>query len=55
MGTTTVISYGAEFKVLARNELSSATGNEKCGASPAISQQNIFIRSAKHLYCIGNK
>jgi outer membrane protein assembly factor BamB len=52
-GTTTVIQEGAEFKVLARNELSSATGNEKCKASPAISKQNILIRSEKHLYCIG--
>lgn len=49
-GTTTVICDGAEFKVLAKNEL-----NEKCQASPAISQQNIFIRSEKHLYCIGSK
>jgi len=47
-GTTTVISDGAEFKVLAKNKL-----NEKCQASPAISQQQIFIRSAGHLYCIG--
>jgi outer membrane protein assembly factor BamB len=49
-GTTTVIADGAEFKVLAKNEL-----NETCKASPAISQGNIFIRSDKHLYCIGNK
>ena len=53
-GTTTVISEGAEFKVLTKNELSSATGNKKCKASPAISQQNIFIRSEKLLYCIGH-
>ena len=49
-GTTTVIPDGAEFKVLAQNEL-----NETCKASPAISQGNIFIRSDKHLYCIGNE
>ena len=48
-GTTTVISDGAEFKVLAKNEL-----NENCKASPAISQQLIFIRSVEHLYCIGS-
>lgn len=47
-GTTTVIADGAEFKVLAKNEL-----NETCKASPAISQGNIFIRSEKNLYCIG--
>ena len=49
-GTATVIQEGAEFKVLAKNEL-----NETCKASPAISQRNIFIRSEKHLYCIGSK
>lgn len=49
-GTTTVIQEGAEFKVLAKNEL-----DETCKASPAISQRNIFIRSEKHLYCIGNE
>jgi len=47
-GTTTVITDGAEFKVLAENEL-----NETCKASPAISQGNIFIRSEKNIYCIG--
>jgi len=46
-GTTTVIQEGAEFNVLAKNEL-----DETCKASPAISQRNIFIRSEKHLYCI---
>jgi hypothetical protein len=25
-----------------------------CQASPAISDGQIFIRTAKHLYCIGN-
>ena len=47
-GSTTVIQAGAEFKILARNEL-----GEKCGASPAISQKHIFIRSEHNLYCIG--
>jgi len=49
-GTTTVIADGAEFKVLAENKL-----NETCKASPAVSQGNIFIRSDKHLYCIGKE
>ena len=49
-GTTTVIQEGAEFKVLAKNEL-----GETCKASPAVSQGNIFIRSEKHLYCIGGE
>jgi outer membrane protein assembly factor BamB len=49
-GTTTVIQEGAEFKVLEKNEF-----NETCKASPAVSQGNIFIRSEKHLFCIGGK
>lgn len=48
-GTTTVIEAGPEFKALARNEI-----REKCGASPAVSQQHIFIRSENNLYCIGH-
>ena len=47
-GTTTVIQEGTEFKVFAENEL-----NETCKASPAVSQGNIFLRSEKNLYCIG--
>jgi len=47
-GTTTVIEEGPQFKVVATNEL-----GEKCCASPAISQGNIFIRTEKTLYCIG--
>jgi len=33
---------------VAENEL-----GEKCCASPAISQGNLFIRTDKALYCIG--
>jgi outer membrane protein assembly factor BamB len=47
-GKTTVIKDGGEFKILAENEL-----NEKCVASPAISQKQIFIRSEKNIFCIG--
>lgn len=47
-GKTTVVQAGGEFKVLAENEL-----NEKCGASPAVSHNHIFIRSENNLYCIG--
>jgi outer membrane protein assembly factor BamB len=47
-GKTTVIEDGSEFKVLAENEL-----NEKCSASPAVSQKQIFIRSENNIYCIG--
>jgi len=47
-GKTTVVQAGPEFKVLAENEL-----KEKCGASPAVSQKHIFIRSENNIYCIG--
>jgi len=47
-GRTTVIKNGSEFKILAENEL-----NEKCIASPAVSQKQIFIRSENNLFCIG--
>jgi outer membrane protein assembly factor BamB len=47
-GESTVIAAGAEFKVLARNAL-----QEKCQASIAVSRGNLFIRSDKNLFCIG--
>lgn len=47
-GRTTIIEAGREFKVVAQNEL-----QEKCCASPAVSQNHIFIRSEDALYCIG--
>lgn len=47
-GETTIISAGSEFKIVARNSI-----GEKCQASMAISQKQLFIRSDKHLFCIG--
>jgi len=47
-GKMTVIEDGPAFKVVAQNEL----GETSC-ASPAISQGNIFLRTEKALYCIG--
>jgi outer membrane protein assembly factor BamB len=47
-GETVVLAAGREFKELARNPL-----NEACQASPAVSGGRIFIRSEKHLFCIG--
>jgi outer membrane protein assembly factor BamB len=47
-GMTTVISDGPEFKILANNDL-----NETCQASIAVSQGQFFIRTQRHLYCIG--
>ncbi|MBK8000775.1 MAG: PQQ-binding-like beta-propeller repeat protein [Verrucomicrobia bacterium] len=49
-GETTVINAGSEFKILAKNAL-----KEKCQASMAISQGQIFIRGEKNVYCIGKK
>lgn len=46
-GTTTVIKPGPELNILAQNEL-----GEKCFASPAISNGRIYIRAARHVYCI---
>ncbi len=47
-GMTTVISAGAEFEILARNDL-----DEYTLSSLAISDRRIFLRTAGHLYCIG--
>ncbi len=48
-GKATVIEEGPQFKVVAESEL-----GETCCASPAISRGNLFIRTEKSLYCIGN-
>jgi outer membrane protein assembly factor BamB len=49
-GETVVIEPGAEYKELARNSV-----GELCKGSIAASQGNLFIRSDKHLFCIGPK
>ncbi|MEO8351236.1 MAG: PQQ-binding-like beta-propeller repeat protein [Chthoniobacteraceae bacterium] len=49
-GETTVVAAGPEFKVLAKNPL-----GEKTQASIAISQERLFIRTEKNLFCIGEK
>lgn len=48
-GAMNVIQPGPEFARLAQNEI-----GEKCFASPAISQGQIFLRAEKHLFCIGS-
>src|SRR5262245_37285468 len=48
-GLTTVVKAGPKFEVLAENAL-----NDYCLSSPAISDGQIFIRTAGELYCIGN-
>jgi outer membrane protein assembly factor BamB len=49
-GLTTVVKAGPNFEVLAENAL-----NDYCLSSPAISEGQIFIRTAQHLYCIGKR
>ena len=49
-GVAHVIKAGPTFELLARNEL-----GEKTYASPAACNGQIFLRSFKHLYCIGQE
>lgn len=47
-GLTSVFKAGPQFETLSKNAL-----NDYCLSSPAISDGQIFIRTAAHLYCIG--
>lgn len=47
-GETTVIESGPKFEIVARNKM-----NEKCQASLAVSQGHLFLRTERHLFCIG--
>jgi outer membrane protein assembly factor BamB len=47
-GMTSVFTAGASFELLAENPL-----NDYTLSSPAVSQGQIFIRTAKHLFAIG--
>lgn len=49
-GLTTVIKAGPKFEVLAENDL-----NGYCLSSPAVSDGQLFIRTAEYLYCIGKR
>ena len=49
-GLTSVFAAGPAFQVLAENPL-----NDYTLSSPAVSQGQIFIRTAKHLYAIGSR
>ena len=46
-GNTLVLERGPEYKVMALNKL-----DERFDASPAIAGNQLFLRGAKHLYCI---
>ena len=49
-GDTTVVKAGAKFTKVARNSL-----KEPCQASMAVSRGQLFIRTDRHVYCIGAK
>jgi outer membrane protein assembly factor BamB len=49
-GATTVVKPGPTFEVVAHNAL-----GEPTESSPAISEGHVFLRGAKHLYCLGAK
>jgi len=49
-GMTSVFKAGATFEVVAENPL-----NDYTLSSPAVSQGQIFIRTAKHLFAIGTR
>jgi outer membrane protein assembly factor BamB len=49
-GLTSVVKAGPQFEVLAENSL-----DEYCLSSPAVSDGQLFIRTSKHLYCIGKR
>ena len=50
-GTVTILSAGDEFKILSSVNM----GEAPCRASIAISDGQLFIRTAKNLYCVGAK
>ncbi len=50
-GTVVILDAGKEFKILSTIPM----GEEPSRSSLAISQGQIFIRTAQHLYCIGKK
>jgi len=49
-GLTTVLKAGPKFEVLAENNL-----NDYTLSSPAVSDGQIFLRTAQYLYCIGKR
>lgn len=49
-GTTMVLERGDKFKVLSVNRL-----DEPIDASPAVVGKQLFLRGAKHLYCLEDK
>jgi hypothetical protein len=50
-GTVVVLDAGKEFKVLFTIRME----EEPCRSSIAVSQGQLFIRTAQNLYCVGKK
>jgi len=48
-GSTAVLRHGKDFEVLAQNKL-----DDDFSASPAIAGNELFLRGARHLYCIAS-
>ncbi len=48
-GTTVVLEDSPEFKIVATNEV-----EETVDATPAIADQDLFLRGEKHLFCISS-
>jgi hypothetical protein len=46
-GATVVLEPGREYREVARNQL------EGYGSCPVFSGQRMYLRTNKHLYCIG--
>lgn len=49
-GTTYVLAAGDEFEVLAKNAI-----GEDCHATPAVADGRLYVRSARHLWCLAQK
>ncbi|HKS37578.1 MAG TPA: PQQ-binding-like beta-propeller repeat protein [Verrucomicrobiae bacterium] len=47
-GVTRVVKPGPDFQLIAQNEI-----GEKCFASPAISEGQLFLRGEQSLFCVG--
>ena len=50
-GLVSVVKAGPQFEILAEN----AMNESQCLSSPAISDGQIFIRTAQYVYCIGKR
>jgi hypothetical protein len=47
-GVTWVVKAGPKFELVGKNDL-----GEPCFASPAVAHGEVFLRTEKHLWCIG--